>query len=81
MDEKELDNFFVSRGVGSSCPICNEDEWAPVFENGREMRIVARSPDNRIDLGIGVMLRVCLNCGFVAAHSKDVISGRTQQGH
>lgn len=73
MDDRELANFLVSRGVESECPICHHDEWALIGADGARMMLTCETPDGRLGRGVEVVPFACQNCGFVRLHSVDAM--------
>jgi hypothetical protein len=74
MDERELSNILVSRGAEAPCPACGADNWTALKQRDLDLAIPGEYPDGRKVVGLPVVPVVCLKCGFVRLHSRDVLT-------
>jgi hypothetical protein len=74
VDERELSNILVSRGADAPCPACGADNWTALQQRDLDLAIPGEYPDGRKVVGLRVMPIVCLQCGFVRLHARDVLT-------
>jgi hypothetical protein len=74
MDERELSNILVSRGADAACPACEADNWTAMKPTDLDLAIPGEQPDGRKVIGLPVVPLICLQCGFVRLHSRDVLT-------